>query len=195
MFGFDAHAADIGSHAPRVERKAAGEISGRALSCRAELILSLVRKTNDKIQSLMIVGHNPGIEQCALVLAAVPLERKLRKRYDVMDEKFPTCALAVIDFEIGQWRDVRPGAGDLDAFVRPERPGRVELTRHAAFGENELFPAEGDLRNRIAHHRRRAFGDQPSAHRFIEEARVVLGVRPRSRRSETRAAVTLQRRR
>ena len=85
-----------------------------------ELILSLVRKAADKFPSLMIVGHNPGLEQCALALAAVPLEKKLRKRYDVMDEKFPTCALAVIDFEIEKWRDVTPGRGDLDAFVRPK---------------------------------------------------------------------------
>ena len=85
-----------------------------------ELILSLIRKANDKYPSLMIVGHNPGLEQCALALASVPLEKKLRKRYDVMDEKFPTCALAVIDFEVEHWRDVTPGRGDLDAFVRPK---------------------------------------------------------------------------
>jgi phosphohistidine phosphatase len=85
-----------------------------------ELILSLARKASDRIQSLLIVGHNPGLEQCALALAAVPLEKKLRKRYDVMDEKFPTCALAVIDFEIERWRDVMPGRGELDAFVRPK---------------------------------------------------------------------------
>ncbi len=85
-----------------------------------ELILALIRKASDRIPSLMIVGHNPGLEQCALALAAVPLEKKLRKRYDVMDEKFPTCALAVIDFEIEKWRDVTPGRGDLDVFVRPK---------------------------------------------------------------------------
>jgi len=85
-----------------------------------ELILSLIRKANDKIPSLMIIGHNPGLEQCALALASVPLEKKLRKRYDVMDEKFPTCALAVIDFDVERWRDVTPGRGDLDAFVRPK---------------------------------------------------------------------------
>jgi phosphohistidine phosphatase len=85
-----------------------------------ELVLSLVRRANDKLGSLMVVGHNPGLEQCALALAAVPLEKKMRKRYDVMDEKFPTCALAVIDFDVGKWRDVTPGCGDLDAFVRPK---------------------------------------------------------------------------
>lgn len=85
-----------------------------------ELIVSLIRRASDKVGSLMIVGHNPGLAQCALALAAVPSERKPRKRYDAMDEKFPTCALAVIDFDVAKWSDVRPALGDLDTFVRPK---------------------------------------------------------------------------
>jgi len=85
-----------------------------------DAILALIRNAPDTVASLMIVGHNPGLEHCALALASVPLERKLRKRYDTMDEKFPTCALAVIDFEITTWRDVVPGLGELEAFVRPK---------------------------------------------------------------------------
>ncbi len=85
-----------------------------------ELILTLIRRAPDKTGSLMIVGHNPGIEHCALALASVPLERKLRKRYDAMDEKFPTCALAVIDFDVARWSDATPGLGELEAFVRPK---------------------------------------------------------------------------
>ena len=85
-----------------------------------EIILALIRRAPDSAGSLMVVGHNPGLEHCALALASVPLEHKLRKRYNAMDEKFPTCALAVIDFQIAAWRDVVPGAGELDAFVRPK---------------------------------------------------------------------------
>jgi phosphohistidine phosphatase len=85
-----------------------------------EVILSLIRRAPDRFGVLMVIGHNPGLEQCALALASVPFEKKLRKRYDAMDEKFPTCALAVIDFEVARWSDVAPGAGELDAFVRPK---------------------------------------------------------------------------
>ncbi|MBV9990624.1 MAG: histidine phosphatase family protein [Alphaproteobacteria bacterium] len=85
-----------------------------------EVILSLIRRVPDKAGVLMVVGHNPGLEQLALALAAVPLEKKLRKRYDVMDEKFPTTALAVIDFHVTRWIDLTPGRGELDAFVRPK---------------------------------------------------------------------------
>lgn len=85
-----------------------------------EIILSSIRRAPDKSGVLMVVGHNPGLEQCALALVSVPLERKLRKRYVTMDEKFPTCAVAVINFEIARWADVTPGRGDLEAFVRPK---------------------------------------------------------------------------
>jgi len=40
-----------------------------------ELILALIRTAPDSAGSLMIVGHNPGLELCALALASVPLER------------------------------------------------------------------------------------------------------------------------
>lgn len=85
-----------------------------------EVIFALVRRASDTAGVLMVVGHNPGLEQLALALAAVPLEKKLRKRYDVMDEKFPTTALAVIDFHVARWADLTPGRGELDAFVRPK---------------------------------------------------------------------------
>lgn len=85
-----------------------------------DAILALIRNAPDSAGSLMIVGHNPGLEHCALALASIPLEHKLHKRYDAMDEKFPTCALAVIDFQIATWRDVVPGLGELHAFVRPK---------------------------------------------------------------------------
>ncbi len=85
-----------------------------------EIILAVIRGVTDKSGAVMVVGHNPGLEQCALVLASVPLEKKLRKRYDTMDEKFPTCALAVIDFGSPKWSNIRAGMGDLHAFVRPK---------------------------------------------------------------------------
>jgi phosphohistidine phosphatase len=85
-----------------------------------ELILSVIRRAPAKCGVLMVVGHNPGLEQCALTLASTPLEKKLRKRYDSMDEKFPTCALAVIDFEVAKWGDITPGRGELEAFLRPK---------------------------------------------------------------------------
>jgi phosphohistidine phosphatase len=85
-----------------------------------EIVLAAVRHAPNATNVLMVVGHNPGLEQLALALASVPFEKKLRKRYETMDEKFPTCALAVIDFAVERWNDLGPGLGELDAFVRPK---------------------------------------------------------------------------
>ena len=84
-----------------------------------ELILSIVRLAPDKMASVMVVGHNPGLEQLATLLAREPVKRKERDRFDAIEEKFPTCALAVLDFEAARWRDIGPGQGSLTDFVRP----------------------------------------------------------------------------
>lgn len=69
--------------------------------------------------SLMVVGHNPGLEGLARILAREPVRRKERARLGDLEEKFPTAALAVLDFAVGRWRDVKPGEGRLIDFVRP----------------------------------------------------------------------------
>jgi phosphohistidine phosphatase len=44
----------------------------------------------------------------------------MRKRYQMMSDKFPTGSLAVIDFDVARWSDVGPGEGELELFVRPK---------------------------------------------------------------------------
>lgn len=83
-------------------------------------IVAAVRGAPAEVSSLMIVGHNPGMELCATQLAREPVRRKERARHEALEEKFPTCALAILDFDIGRWRDVEPGTGKLVDFVRPK---------------------------------------------------------------------------
>jgi phosphohistidine phosphatase len=84
-----------------------------------EAIFSIVRRVPRKQDSVCIVGHNPGLEVAASLLAREPVRRKERDYFDAIEEKFPTCALAVLDFDVGQWRFVEPGTGALKDFVRP----------------------------------------------------------------------------
>jgi phosphohistidine phosphatase len=80
----------------------------------AETLLELVRAAPDAVRSLMIVGHNPGLESLALLLAgpAGPL-------HDALAVKYPTGALAEVRLAIGHWRAVGPDAGTLARFIRP----------------------------------------------------------------------------
>ncbi|MFD2051605.1 SixA phosphatase family protein [Mesorhizobium calcicola] len=62
-------------------------------------ILSQIRQASASGGSLLVVGHNPGLEDLANQLAAPESEAKARKR---LEEKFPTAALARFVFE-GDW--------------------------------------------------------------------------------------------
>jgi phosphohistidine phosphatase len=108
-----------------------GELVVQQLECEIEFrdglylaepakILAAVRGAPAAVSSLMIVGHNPGLEALAAMLAREPVRRKERARHEALEEKFPTCALAILDFDIGRWRDVVSGAGKLVDFVRPK---------------------------------------------------------------------------
>jgi phosphohistidine phosphatase len=66
-------------------------------------------------QAVLIVGHNPSIESLAARLIGDG-DPKLRKR---LDAKYPTGALAVIDFAAKTWRDVEDRTGRLAVFIRP----------------------------------------------------------------------------
>jgi len=83
------------------------------------VLLGVVQGAHASVSSLMLIGHNPGLEQLAVALALQPKTPAERGRAETMSKKFPTCALAVLEFE-GTWRDVRAGRGTLVAFVRPK---------------------------------------------------------------------------
>jgi phosphohistidine phosphatase len=82
-------------------------------------IVALAQDAAERDEVLMAVGHNPGLEQCAALLAREPVKPKEAHRHDVMEEKFPTAALAVLDFEISSWKKLSPNTGKLVDFVRP----------------------------------------------------------------------------
>jgi len=86
----------------------------------ADEIIALVSDVRDSVGALMVIGHNPGMEDCARALVRPPEDRKLRKRYDSMSAKFPTGALAVIDFDIESWSGIGGWTGELELFMRPK---------------------------------------------------------------------------
>lgn len=86
----------------------------------AAKILAAIRGAPAQVSNLMVVGHNPGLEAVAALLAREPVRRKERARHEALEEKFPTCALAILDFDAGRWRDVGQGGGKLVDFVRPK---------------------------------------------------------------------------
>jgi phosphohistidine phosphatase len=77
-------------------------------------LLARLKALPEGVGSVMLIGHNPGLEELALALAAdgAGLAR--------MSEKYPTAALATIDLRARRWSTVRRRSGQLAAFVRPK---------------------------------------------------------------------------
>ena len=77
--------------------------------------LNIIRDQGDQQSPLMVVGHNPTME----ILAAELTGAGNSAARALMHEKYPTAALAVIDFDIPRWADLQTGIGTLVQFIRP----------------------------------------------------------------------------
>lgn len=77
--------------------------------------LDCLRK-HGKGPTILMVGHNPTCASLANALAGSGDTEML----ETLTYKFPTGALAVIDFEAQNWDDIREGSGHLAHFLMPK---------------------------------------------------------------------------
>lgn len=83
-------------------------------------LLALLRKLSanaDGPRTVMVVGHNPGLEELAELL----VDGGNEDAQELLAEKFPTCALAVLTFDGEGWDSIAPGAARLSQFLTPAR--------------------------------------------------------------------------
>ena len=80
------------------------------------ILFDVVRDLPDKADSVLMAGHNPGLEE--LILDLVPDDGSNDLREDV-EAKFPTASIAVLDLAIDRWRDAKENVATLTSFTRP----------------------------------------------------------------------------
>jgi phosphohistidine phosphatase len=78
-------------------------------------LLERLRGVADEVSRVMVIGHNPGLEDLALLLVEGTDDEASRR----MATKFPTGALATLTFA-GAWADLAPGTVTLESFVVPQ---------------------------------------------------------------------------
>jgi len=83
-------------------------------------LLEEIRGLAGAASPLLLVGHNPGLEQLAIALALQPQSVAERARLQKLAQKYPAGALAVLDFETKDWAGVKPGRGRLIDFAKPK---------------------------------------------------------------------------
>lgn len=79
-------------------------------------LADLLRDQDGDAASLLMVGHNPGLED--LIFDLVPDDGASPLR-DQVEIKFPTAAFAVLELGIERWEDLAEGCGKLIHLTRP----------------------------------------------------------------------------
>ncbi|MGW2489973.1 SixA phosphatase family protein [Streptomyces sp. NPDC001606] len=78
-------------------------------------LLEVVREVPAEVETLLLIGHNPGLEDLVLALAGDGLDDTL----DRVRTKFPTAALAVLAWRGTGWPALAPGVALLTWFTVP----------------------------------------------------------------------------
>ncbi|TPN79519.1 histidine phosphatase family protein [Mesorhizobium sp. CU2] len=81
------------------------------------MILARIRQA--KAESLLVIGHNPGLQHFALRLAGAGSDESVFK---TIEAKFPTAALARFTV-VGDWAELDFGGARLTHCIRPKDLG------------------------------------------------------------------------
>lgn len=82
----------------------------------AATLIEVIRDTGKEAANLLIAGHNPGLEDLALMLAPTNGGGELRAE---IEAKLPTASLVQIALDIADWQELDADMGRITAFVRP----------------------------------------------------------------------------
>lgn len=105
------------TYAAKAFRRAptAGSVE-RLYDAAPHTILAVIKQIPASAHTALLVGHNPGLHEVALMLVTAG-DGEARKR---LQEKLPTAGLVIIDFAIDDWCRVHPRSGRLEQFVTPK---------------------------------------------------------------------------
>lgn len=87
----------------------------RIYMASAAILFDLVQEMPDSVGHLLLIGHNPGLEDLCLD-ATRGHESALRTE---VEAKYPTAAFASLEFPGVRWADVGEGRATITRFVRP----------------------------------------------------------------------------
>lgn len=88
-------------------------------SAPRETLYEIVRKVPAEVQTLLLIAHNPGLEEIARSLAASGDPEALMR----FGRGMPTAATAVFELAINDWKNTAPKTGRMELFITPKSLG------------------------------------------------------------------------
>ena len=85
----------------------------RLYEANAETILEVLKEAPEDVDHVMIIGHNPGMQDLAVMLSVSGRERQQLK------DKLPTAAVVTLEFDEDLWTDLQPATGHVTLHITP----------------------------------------------------------------------------
>ena len=102
---------------PALGAAATVRLEAELYGAAAESLIERLRAVPEGVASVMLIGHNPGLQDLALVLASAGPE------VERLETKFPTAALATLTIPTATWRRLSQADAVLAAYVVPKQLG------------------------------------------------------------------------
>ncbi len=83
------------------------EYKDRLYEASPNAIMEIVSNVHNAYESVLLIGHNPGIEDFIRILTGNV-------------ETMPSGSIAKINFDIGNWSDLQADCGSLEMVLRPK---------------------------------------------------------------------------
>ena len=84
-------------------------------NARVERLIEIVSAADDTAARLMIVGHNPGLQELALLLEDGP-----RDYADRLADGLPSSGFVEMELEVAHWNEVSERCGRITAVIVPK---------------------------------------------------------------------------
>ena len=79
----------------------------------AQTLLKALKDLPEDVDHVMLVGHNPGLQDLAVMLAVSGRERQELK------DKLPTACVVSMEFDEERWKELQPGTGHVALYITP----------------------------------------------------------------------------
>ncbi|MET8405362.1 histidine phosphatase family protein [Streptomyces sp900116325] len=100
--------------APELGRRPMVVFEPRVYEASASALVNVLRETPEQWRSVLLIGHQPGVQDVVLSVAGDGDDEALARAR----VKFPTTAVAVLALP-GTWAQLAPGTAALTAFAVP----------------------------------------------------------------------------
>jgi phosphohistidine phosphatase len=96
-------------------KRCAVEVVPQLYTASEQELLERLQALPESARSVMLIGHNPGLHNLALVLASRGAD------LPQLEEKFPTGALATLVVRSESWAALSPGEAELVEYLLPRQ--------------------------------------------------------------------------